>query len=125
MSEILSSAQRALSSATTADERMEAQHVIDLVQELQKPTGSYEVSENSVTFRTPRNFTGGSQYYRLTIAAKESSEAAIVIDLAVNNEEDLLGDAMNRLSTAQTNARLAATAAGSAASSTGIGGDDG
>ena len=125
LSEILSSAQRALSSATTADERMEAQHVIDLVQELQKPTGSYEVSENSVTFRTPRNFTGGSQYYRLTIAAKESSEAAIVIDLAVNNEEDLLGDAMNRLSTAQTNARLAATAAGSAASSTGIGGDDG
>lgn len=118
LTEILTSAISITNSNATSDERSAAQNVVTQVQALYKSEGSYTAEGDSVTFRTPRNFSGGSQYYRLTISSKENSEAAIVIDLTVNSETDLLSDALDRLSTAQTNAKLEAAAAAAAASTT-------
>lgn len=122
LTELQTSAETALSTGTTTDERTAAQSIIDLIKELQGSEGSYDVTEDGVTFRTPRNFSGGSLYYRLTIASKETAEASITIDLTVNSETDLLDEAVNRLSTAQTNAKLEAAAAAAATSSSSGGG---
>ena len=104
---ILASAQSVLSSGdSSADERTAAQNIVSIVEDLKKPSGSYNVTESGLVFRAPRNYTGGSLHYRITITAKESTEGSIVVDLTVRNEEDLLSDAIGRLEAAQTNALM-------------------
>ncbi|MBR0311836.1 MAG: hypothetical protein IJQ98_05495, partial [Oscillospiraceae bacterium] len=104
---ILASAQSVLSSGdSSADERTAAQNIVNIVEDLKKPSGSYNVTESGLVFRAPRNYTGGSLHYRITITAKESAEGSIVVDLTVRNEEDLLSDAIGRLEAAQTNALM-------------------
>lgn len=104
---ILASAQSVLSSGdSSADERTAAQNIVSIVEDLKKPSGSYNVTESGLVFRAPRNYTGGSLHYRITITAKESAEGSIVVDLTVRNEEDLLSDAIGRLEAAQTNALM-------------------
>ena len=104
---ILASAQSVLSSGdSSADERTAAQNIVNIVEDLKKPSGSYNVTESGLVFRAPRNYTGGSLHYRITITAKESAEGSIVVDLTVRNEEDLLSDAITRLEAAQTNALM-------------------
>lgn len=105
--EIRSSAQSVLNNAeSSADERTEAQNVLNHAEEMQKSGGSYSASDSGLTFRAPRNYTGGNLCYRITVTANEFPETTIVIDLTVGSEEDLLTEAINRLSTAQTNALL-------------------
>ena len=107
LDEILASAQSVLSSGdSSADERTAAQNIVSIVEDLKKPSGSYNVTESGLVFRAPRNYTGGSLHYRITITAKESAEGSIVVDLTVKNEEDLLFDAITRLEAAQTNALM-------------------
>ena len=107
LDEILASAQSVLSSGdSSADERTAAQNIVNIVEDLKKPSGSYNVTESGLVFRAPRNYTGGSLHYRITITAKESAEGSIVVDLTVRNEEDLLSDAIGRLEAAQTNALM-------------------
>ena len=107
LDEILASAQSVLSSGdSSADERTAAQNIVNIVEELKKPSGSYDVTDDGIVFRAPRNYTGGNLHYRITIAAKESAEGTIVVDLTVKNEEELLSDAIVRLETAQTNALM-------------------
>ncbi|MBQ9719641.1 MAG: hypothetical protein IJV64_02995 [Oscillospiraceae bacterium] len=107
LDEILASAQSVLSSGdSSADERTAAQNIVNIVEDLKKPSGSYNVTESGLVFRAPRNYTGGSLHYRITITAKESAEGSIVVDLTVKNEEDLLFDAITRLEAAQTNALM-------------------
>ena len=107
LDEILASAQSVLSSGdSSADERTAAQNIVNIVEDLKKPSGSYNVTESGLVFRAPRNYTGGSLHYRITITAKESTEGSIVVDLTVKNEEDLLFDAITRLEAAQTNALM-------------------
>ena len=104
---ILASAQSVLSSGdSSADERTAAQNIVNIVEDLKKPSGSYNVTESGLVFRAPRNYTGGSLHYRITITSKESAEGSIVVDLTVRNEEDLLSDAIGRLEAAQTNALM-------------------
>ena len=107
LDEILASAQSVLNAGdSSADERTAAQNIVNIVEDMKKPSGSYDVKESGLVFRAPRNFTGGSLHYRITITAKESTEGSIVVDLTVRNEEELLSDAIVRLETAQTNALM-------------------
>ncbi len=107
LDEILASAQSVLNSEEpSADELIAAQNIVNIVEKLKEPSGSYEATDSGLIFRAPRNYTGGNLHYRITITAKESPESTIVIDLTVKNEEELLSDAIVRLETAQTNALM-------------------
>ena len=60
-----------------------------------------------MTFFAPRNYSGETKYYRLTIASAEVPSAAFLLDISVTSETELLTDAIAKLDTAHTNTLLA------------------
>ena len=90
-----------------AEEVKAAKSVLAYAKALQNTKGSLLNGSGTVTFFAPRNYSGETKYYRLTIASAEVPSAAFLLDISVTSETELLTDAITRLETAHTNTLLA------------------
>ena len=69
-------------------EKDAAQKLANTVKELMKTTGKWEreYQSNDLVFAPPRNYTGASIVYRLTVSSKEIEAAAFSVVIIVRSE---------------------------------------
>ena len=90
----------------TANEAAAARRVLEAIEELTASPGSFTQTSYTATFMAPRNFTGSSRYFRLTVSYEETGETAFTVDLTIQSEADPLGEAITALRTVQNNELL-------------------
>ena len=101
---LLSLAEASAGNAMSPAEKDAAQALAKTVKELMKTTGKWEreYESNDLVFAPPRNYTGSSIVYRLTVSSKEIEAAAFSVDIIVRSEPDPLPAALEAWNAVRT-----------------------
>ena len=102
LAQIKSKAQQVLyASDATEEEKTAAQKVLDTIANVDA-AGQLTSNSSTVSFTVPRNFTGSTMYYMVTVTSASNKELVRVI-VSINSETNPLPEAVSQLDTAISN----------------------
>ena len=82
-----------------------ARRLLSAIDEVQDSKGAFRITDEQIRFTAPRNFSGSTVYYRITVESDETGEVLFTLDISVSSERDPVTEAFNDLSDAITNAQ--------------------
>ena len=81
-----------------------AKRLLSVIDEVLDASGSFRITNNQIRFTAPRNFSGSTVYYRITVYSEDTGETLLTLDISVASEGDPISDAFDNLNDALANA---------------------
>ena len=101
-------ATEALASETSDEVISAARALLDAISEVRDSMGTFSTADSQIRFIAPRNFSGSTIYYRITVTSRDTGETMITVDISVLSEQDDVQSAFNDLERALAKAERAA-----------------
>ena len=119
-------AKDALASETSSEVISAAKALLAAISEVRDSEGAFSTTDSQIRFIAPRNFSGSTIYYRITVTSRDTGETMITMDISVLSERDDIQSAFNDLDRALARAQDEREAEEAAADDTGAdeGGDE-
>ena len=74
-----------------------ARSLLGVLDEVRDSGGSFRSTDDQIRFTAPRNISGSTIYYRITVTSRDTGEALITMDVSVLSERDYVQSAFDDL----------------------------
>ena len=82
-----------------------ARYLLSVIDAVEDSDGSFRATDEQIRFTAPRNISGSTIYYRITVYSDDTGETLFTLDISVTSEHDPIKDAFDSLNDALSNVK--------------------